>query len=354
MLPITNDTPAGKVRKLSPKKKNTSSDMVTATLKPATKRRPKVKNCVNSDGIVNGFPTVAITAPTSTPAKAKSDFNPYAECFDGSPFSSKFNNFIRPKPPHAATAPVSNHLAAKFASKNGGDAELSRKRLASLFGGNGGSNGGGSSDVSITSKYEMLNHLRPAGLSNHLNPSESLPSSSNASYSRPQPQLTAGTGEVNSKTSPNNLTNRNKVATSYLQMSVKSGEKESEYRNYLPSSAPSASSTTTTTAAVVKPEIRFLDSRKIVELQQQMQQQLSNDKKVCEPSSSAASSTSSKLYLRAKRRKQSRNKWQMDSGTRHEALQRIRDTLDVQDKLQNDLFPLSKRLVFYNFEDTAI
>lgn len=335
MLPITNEKPVGKVKKLSPKKKNPATDMVTATAKPPIKRRPKVKNC--SDGVVNGFPT--LTASTNTPPKAKSDFNPYAECFDPLPYPSKFNNFIRPKPHQAAATSVSsNHLAAKLANKNG-EAELHRKRLASLF-----SNSCGSG-----SKFEMPNHLRPAPLANHLSES-----TTKASFPRPQPTHT--TVDVISKTSPNNVASRNKVATSYLQMSVKSGKridelrekKDSEFRNYLPSSAPSTSTSTTT--AVVKPEIRFLDARKIAELQQQQQmqqQQLLNEKKACEPSTSAGST--SKLYLRAKRRKQSRNKWQMDSGTRHEALQRIRDGLDVQDKLQNDLFPLSKRQYFLFF-----
>lgn len=344
MLPLTNDKPASKVRKLSPKKKNAPTDMVTATGKPAVKRRSKVKNCVNSDGIVNGFltPSAPIATSSNTPTKTKCDFNPYAECFDASPFPSKFNNFIRPKP-HPAAANSANHLAAKLANKDG-DVELNRKRVAH----SGTNNVSHVGSIGSSSKYDMLNHARPDEL-NHLRPGEPS-SSSKASYPR-APQPNHASGEVPSKTSPNNLSSRNKVATSYLQMSVKSSgsrvdevrEKESEYRNYLPNAALAAPS------ATVKPEARFLDSRR-AELQHQ---QLLDDVRMSEASSSVGT-VSSKLFLRAKRWKQSRNKWQMDSGTRHEALQRIREGLDVHDKLLNDLFPLSKRYNFHIYWENIV
>jgi hypothetical protein len=65
-------------------------------------------------------------------------------------------------------------------------------------------------------------------------------------------------------------------------------------------------------------------------------------KKPLSTESTLNQSCESKLFLRAKRRRYNRRKWQMDNGTRHEALQRIRDCLELQDNFHRDLFPLRK------------
>lgn len=282
----TDRSPA-KSKKFSPKKKN--QNMVTSLTKPAVKRRPKLKNSMSKadDVIVNG-----VSSLSNLMNKTR---EPYLEKYR-SDTSNHVNN----------TKSEGNSLESidSILSKLNKDADQSTNhhmRLTSI-------------------KYADVNHARSAEISSNIN------------YS-PRIQY------INSDSFDSEL-NVNNVSQKFNNFPVHKTKKSDEFKvkneEYLPYLSNMSSFKLPTNNSeyddfTEKVDLRFSEIQKYSDT--------NVDKKL--PDWSVRGSCENKLFLRAKRRKQNRSKWQMDGGTRHEALQRIRECIEQQENLQNDLYPLS-------------
>lgn len=266
--------------------------MVTTVSKPVVKRRPKLKNSTVAKAdevIVNGVNPV-----NNILVKQK-------ELYSDKYRAQGLNHFNNAKTDANSLESI-NSILSKL-NKDCDPSSNHRVRLAGI-------------------KYADVNHVRNAEASSSVN------------YSRIQ--YNNSSAEFDTKPYVNNVVNQkfnNTTAFGKMKKLDELRTKSEEYSLYLPDPSPSKLTVSTSQYdGLEKAESRFGDSRKFEV----------NAEKNVPPELGVSRSCENKLFLRAKRRKQNRSKWQMDGGTRHEALQRIRGCTEQQKNLQNDLYPLSK------------
>lgn len=264
--------------------------MVTSLTKPAVKRRPKLKNSMSKvdDVILNG-----VSSPSSLMNKTS---EPYLDKYR-SDTSNHVNN----------TKSERNSLESidSILSKLNKDADQSTNHHMRL----------------TNIKYADVNYVRSAEISSNINYSSRIQYINSDSF--------------DSKLNVNNVSQKfNNFPVHKTKKSDEFKVKNEEYLPYLSdmSSFKLPANNSEYDDFTDKVDLRFSEIQKYSDT--------NVDKKL--PDWSVRGSCENKLFLRAKRRKQNRSKWQMDGGTRHEALQRIRECIEQQENLQNDLYPLSQ------------
>ncbi len=293
VLPFSNEKTPNKSKKVSPRKKNSGVDMVTAPSKNIVRRKPKIKSSGDiADTIVNGVNSTKKTWNHT-------ELNPFLEKFK----SPKFNNLNSASKSEIHSLESVNNFITRLSRD--ADPNLNHLRLTGI------------------SKYaDIVNHTR--------HPEQT---SDSAIYSRTS-QPTANEYEIKPNVD-NPLARKlnNNVSTSKTKKTEDFPIKNAELLNLLPNySTKLIKNSSAFDGFPPIPDAQTVDCRKYVDNESEKPTPEPVISKICE----------NKLFLRAKRKKHSRSKWRMDSGTRHEALQRIAEGFEKQVHLQNDLFPLSE------------
>lgn len=268
--------------------------MVTSSGKPFVKRKPRVKSCINKSRdsvIVNGINTVNNVLPN------QKEFNSLAEKYR----SNNLNNFNKSYEPTDVNSVESISSILSSLSNDLNSNPGNRVRLANPL------------------KYAD-NHSRNSEAT-----SSGIICTKNFTPFNTESELKLKTNHVNNFTPKFN----SPPATSKTKL-TELRKKDEELPLYSPEIA-TVKSIVPNNQLNEKLDVRFVDRSKV---------EKEPDKKVVDSNSNKL--YENKLFLRAKKRKQNRSKWQMDNGTRHEALQRIRTSLELHENLRNDLFPLSK------------
>lgn len=303
VLPTADDKYSIKPKKSSPKpKKHTGPDMVTASGKSFIKRKSRVRNNISKTResvIVNGVSNVNSVLP-------KKELTSFTDKYR----SNNLNNFNKT---YELTDVNSVESISSILSSLSKDLN---------------------SNVNSNNRVRLANPLKYTEV-NHRNSDASATSSSGISYGKNYSPFSCPENELKLKANHVNNFNTPKFNTPTVLGKNKLTElkkKDEEVPRYIPEVSTFKTIAPNNSQFDEKPDIQFIERNKPVEKDLDGKISESGGGKVCE----------NKLFLRAKKRKQNRSKWQMDSGTRHEALQRIRSSVEWQENLQNDLFPLSE------------